>query len=125
MGSANGLLSRHRTLALLMTATGATLLAACGTPTPAAPTQVAPAQPAATSAPAPKPAAQSGPTPAPAAGEQPTMGGTLRVGAVGDVANNDPQSWGPRNGFGIFMAFDTLTTYDLELIPQPQLAESW
>ena len=56
---------------------------------------------------------------------QPKPGGTLRVSAVGDVANIDAQSWGPRNGFSIFMAYDTLTTYDLDLKPQPQLAESW
>ena len=60
-----------------------------------------------------------------AAAEQPKPGGNLRVGAVGDVSSVDPQSWGPRNGFSIFMAYDTLTTYDLDLKPQPQLAESW
>ena len=56
---------------------------------------------------------------------QPKAGGNLRVGAVGDVANVDPQSWGPKNGFSVFMAYDTLTTYDLDLKPLPQLAESW
>ena len=56
---------------------------------------------------------------------QPKTGGNLRIGAVGDVANVDPQSWGPKNGASIFMAYDTLTTYDLDLKPQPQLAESW
>jgi peptide/nickel transport system substrate-binding protein len=106
------------------------MAAACSVAAPAAPTQVAPTVVAggATTAPT---AAGGGPTSAPtaagaaAAAAQPKMGGTLRVGAVGDVANIDPQSWGPRNGFCIFMAYDTLTTYDLDLKPQPKLAESW
>ena len=65
------------------------------------------------------------PTPGATGGNSRSPAASLRVGAVGDVANIDPQSWGPRNGFSIFMAYDTLTTYDLDLKPQPQLAESW
>ena len=49
----------------------------------------------------------------------------LRVGNVGDVANIDGHSWGPNNGFSIFMIYDTLTTYDANLKAQPELAESW
>ena len=111
--------SRRQALGVLMTVSAATLAAACGVTTPATPTQVAPAPagggtgPAATVS-----SAASG-------AAQPKAGGNLRVGAVGDVANVDPQSWGPKNGFSIFMAYDTLTTYDLDLKPQPQLAESW
>src|SRR5437870_13451762 len=117
MSSASGRISRRQVLALLMTATAAGLAAACSAPAPAAPaapTAVAPTT------------ATAAPVSAAAAGtSQPKPGGTLRVSAVGDVANIDAQSWGPRNGFSIFMAYDTLTTYDLDLKPQPQLAESW
>ena len=116
-----GRFSRRQALGLLVTVTTATLAAACGVATPAAPTQVAPAAPAAA---VPKGATPTAATAASGAG-QPKSGGTLRVGAVGDVANVDPQSWGPKNGFSIFMAYDTLTTYDLDLKPQPQLAETW
>ena len=111
--------SRRQALGVLMTVSAATLAAACGVTAPATPTQVAPAPagggtgPAATVS-----SAASG-------AAQPKAGGNLRVGAVGDVANVDPQSWGPKNGFSIFIAYDTLTTYDLDLKPQPQLAESW
>jgi peptide/nickel transport system substrate-binding protein len=53
------------------------------------------------------------------------MGGTLRLGKLGDVATIDPHSWGPSNGFSIFAAFDRLINYDDKLTPQPELAESW
>src|SRR4051812_12433885 len=117
-----GQLSRRRALTLLVTATGAGVLAACSAPVPStAPTASAPVQTtSSTSSVSVTPAATPG-----TGGEQPRPGGNLRVGAVGDVANIDPQSWGPRTGFSIFMAYDTLTTYDLDLKPQPQLAESW
>jgi peptide/nickel transport system substrate-binding protein len=151
MSPTGGGISRRQALAVLVTMSGATLAAACSVAAPVAPTQVAPgsaggaasgaaaaAQPTAAAAQPTAGAAQ--PTTAAAqptagaarptagaasAAAQPKLGGALRVGAVGDVANVDPQSWGPRNGFSIFMAYDTLTTYDLELKPQPQLAESW
>ena len=117
-------LSRRRALTLVVMATGASILAACAAPAPTvpAPAQVAPAPTAAGAS----SAAATSATPAAAStSDEPKPGGNLRVGAVGDVANVDPQSWGPRNGFSIFIAYDTLTTYDLDLKPQPQLAESW
>ena len=92
MNTTTGQLSRRRALTLLMTATGASVLAACGAPAPPA------AKPAATGAAAATPNTASA-TPvtstsgAPA--EQPKPGGNLRVSAVGDVANIDTQSWGP------------------------------
>ena len=110
MDSIWGPMSRRQLLALLGTSTAAGLAVACSAQAPVAP--------AATTA------AAKTVAPVSAAG-QPKSGGTLRVSAVGDVANIDAQSWGPRNGFSIFMAYDTLTTYDLDLKPQPQLAESW
>lgn len=143
------LVSRRRAVNLLLMATGATLIGACGTP--AAPVSQGatsgPASQAATAAPATPTAAsanQAAPTAAatqavavtPAAtsapGSQvapatpaPKTGGVLRVGNVGDVANIDGHSWGPNNGFSIFMIYDSLTTYDTNLKPQPELAESW
>ena len=118
-------LSRRSALRLLMVATGATLAAACGPQVgqaPAAPPAAPPAAAASTPASAP-PSATVTAAGAPAA--QPKPGGTLRIGAVGDVANLDGHSWGPKNGFSIFMIFDTLTNYDANLKPQPMLAESW
>lgn len=113
--------TRREALSLLVTVTAATLAAACGAP-PGAPAQQAQSAPAAATASTAAPAAAATTAPATA---RPRTGGNLRVGSVGDVANIDPQSWGPKNGFSIFMAYDTLTTYDLDLKPQPQLAESW
>jgi peptide/nickel transport system substrate-binding protein len=105
--------SRRAALRLLVLAGGATLVAAC-----APQVGQAPVAPLAGVTPA-----ASQPTSVPQAQAKP--GGTLRVGAVGDVANIDGHSWGPKNGFSIFIIFDTLTNYDANLKPQPQLAESW
>ena len=110
--------SRRQVLGMLMTVSAATLAAACGVTAPATPTQVAPPAGGGTGPAATVSSAASG-------AAQPKAGGNLRIGAVGDVANVDPQSWGPKNGTSIFMAYDTLTTYDLDLKPLPQLAESW
>jgi peptide/nickel transport system substrate-binding protein len=119
-------LSRRRALTLVLTASAATLLSACGPTAPSAAPTTSPPKPAAG---APTPAAvvsgQSTPAPAASGAQQPKSGGTLRVGAIGDVANLDGHSWGPKNGFSIFMIFDTLTNYDEKLQPTPQLAESW
>jgi peptide/nickel transport system substrate-binding protein len=124
-------LSRRHALTLVATASAATLLSACGVSAPTAAPTTSPAKPAAAptpaSAAASTPASAAGPTPAAAAASagQPRTGGTLRVGAVGDVATLDGHSWGPKNGFSIFMIYDTLTNYDEKLQPTPQLAESW
>ena len=101
--------SRRRALGLLLATTGAGLAAACTSNAPTVAPQTAP-----------PPAPQAAPA-TPAA----TSGGVLRVGNVGDVANIDGHSWGPNSGFSIFMIFDSLTTYDQNLKPQPELAESW
>jgi peptide/nickel transport system substrate-binding protein len=110
--------SRRAALRLLGVATGATLAAACAPQVVPAPTTPPAAAP--TAATAPGAAATAAP-----AGSQPKPGGNLRIGAVGDVANLDGHSWGPKNGFSVFMIFDTLTNYDQNLKPQPELAESW
>jgi peptide/nickel transport system substrate-binding protein len=107
--------SRRAALRLLGVVTGTALAAACApqvAPLPTIPPTAAPVA-TAVSAVATPPAAQAKP------------GGTLRIGAVGDVANLDGHSWGPKNGFSIFMIFDLLTNYDQNLKPQPELADSW
>jgi peptide/nickel transport system substrate-binding protein len=120
MPSSRPAISRREALAMVLAMSSATLVAACGVQAPAAPAASTPKPVAPAAAVAVAPTAASAP-----AAAQPKSGGTLRVGAVGDVAAIDAQSWGPRNGFSVFMAYDTLTTYDLDLKPQPQLAESW
>jgi len=117
-------LSRRRALTLVVTASAATLLSACGPTAPSAAPPTSPAKPVTAGA---TPGASSAqPTLAAASSaEQPKTGGTLRISAIGDVANLDGHSWGPKNGFSIFMIYDTLTNYDEKLQPTPQLAESW
>src|SRR5581483_6174241 len=114
-------LSRRRVLGLLLSATGASVLAACTAPTPTAP---APAATAAQSPPAgaPTPLSAAASTPA---SEQPKRGGTLRTGQVGDPLNLDPHYFTPLSGDTTFPVLDRLITYDDTLQPQPQLAESW
>jgi peptide/nickel transport system substrate-binding protein len=107
--------SRRAALRFLSAVTGTALVAACApsvAPGPTIPPAAAPVATAVTEV-------------ATAAAAQAKRGGILRIDAVGDVANLDGHSWGPKNGFSIFMIFDTLTNYDQNLKPQPELAESW
>src|SRR4051812_13940108 len=90
--------SRRAALRLMAVASVATLAAACAPQVAPAPTTPPAAAPAAT-------AVTGGSATAAPAGGQPKPGGTLRIGAVGDVANLDGHSWGPKNGFSIFMIF--------------------
>ena len=120
MDSAPTRLSRRGALRLATFAAAGTLVAACGPQLGQAPPTGSGAAP--TAGAAPSTAVTAGGAPA---AVQPKAGGTLRIGAVGDIANIDGHSWGPKNGFSIFMIFDTLTNYDENLKPQPQLAESW
>jgi peptide/nickel transport system substrate-binding protein len=145
-------LSRRVALQLAFSSASAALLAACGAAaTPAAPT-VAPtsAAPAAakptaaqaqaqattgastTTAPAPAPAPtaagnalglQAAPTPVPPALAK--LGGTLRIGIVGDITGLDPFLWSPNNSNTVGQVHDQLITYDEKFTPQPRLAESW
>jgi peptide/nickel transport system substrate-binding protein len=132
-------LSRRAALGLLLSATGASLLAACGpqAPVQTAPT-TAPAQPAApTAAPAapaaaPTPvaaaptAAVAAPTaaPKPASG-QPKSGGILRWGQVGDLVTMDAVSWSPVANNTLGQVNEMLIDYDDDLTIMPRLAESW
>jgi peptide/nickel transport system substrate-binding protein len=121
-------ISRRRALGLLLTATGASLLAACGPSAPAA-------APVATTAPAVVGTAPPGgsanvPTPAPAAagakpGETPKRGGTLRWGQVGDIVTTDAVLSSPASNETTGAVCDELIAYSDDLKPLPRLAESW
>jgi peptide/nickel transport system substrate-binding protein len=113
------------------------LITAC-TPTP----PVAPPAPATAPPPAPTTAAapQVATTPQPTPPPQPTalaavatvpatlsprVGGTLRVGQVGDLINLEPDYNQKVTSPVVWLAYDRISQYDLQLKPQPMLAESW
>src|SRR5579859_1957825 len=95
-------LDRRAALQLAFSSASAALLAACGgAASPAVPTAAPPAAPA-TSVPAPAPTAsgnalglQAAPTVVPPS--QAKLGGTLRIGMVGDITGLDPFIWSPNN----------------------------
>jgi peptide/nickel transport system substrate-binding protein len=107
--------TRRTALRLLASTGGVAVIAAC---TPAAP-------PAATSStPAARPAAV---TPAAAAkpAAAPKSGGTLRVAISADPASLDGHLFAAGRFDTTWLIYDRLTEYDLNLKPQPRLAESW
>jgi peptide/nickel transport system substrate-binding protein len=125
-------LSRRAALGILLSATSAALLAACGT-TSQAPSTSATVAPAAAPKPTTPPAsALTTSVAAPTAAAQPAQGtavprpgGTLRVGMVGDITALDGFVWSPNNSNTIGQVWDQLITYDENFVPQPRLAESW
>jgi peptide/nickel transport system substrate-binding protein len=131
-----GIVSRRTALGLLMSATGATLLAACGPgAAPAAPTTAPPpaptvaAKPAAAATTAPAGAAApvatvAAPAPTPAAA-QIKKGGTLRWGQVGDLVTIDAIMWSPVANNTLGQINEMLIDYDDDLKVTPRLAESW
>ena len=128
-------LTRRSALALLASATGAGLLAACGPASaPAAPTSppVATQPPAGapTSAAAAKPAAGATTVSAAASTpqaqtQQPKTGGTLRWGQVGDLVTIDAILWSPVSNNTLGQVNEMLIDYDDDLTIMPRLAESW
>jgi peptide/nickel transport system substrate-binding protein len=117
--------NRRYALHLLVSATAASLLAACSAPTPSAPAATAPPATSGASKPtsaAPTAAAAAAPTPA---SGQPKRGGTLRTAQVGDPLNLDPHYFSPLTGDTTYPVLDRLIAYDDNLQPRPQLAESW
>src|SRR5712692_7195611 len=134
--SGQGIVSRRTALGLLVSATGATLLAACGPgAAPAAPT-AAPA-PAPTVAAKPAAVATTAPAGAPApaatvvatapapAGAQIKKGGTLRWGQVGDLVTIDAIMWSPVANNTLGQINEMLIEFDDDLKVMPRLAESW
>ena len=107
--------TRRTALRLLASTGGVAVLAAC---TPAAP------QAATSSTPAARPAAV---TPAAAAkpAAAPKSGGTLRVAISADPASLDGHLFAAGRFDTTWLIYDRLTEYDLNLKPQPRLAESW
>ena len=85
--------------------------------------------PAAKAGEAPKPAAEAKPTeaakPGAQAGGQPKRGGTLRVAQLSDIEPKRVHSVTLVNYQLQAQIYDTLTRYDGQLKPQPELAESW
>jgi peptide/nickel transport system substrate-binding protein len=129
-------LSRRTVLQVFATGAGMALLAACGSP--AAP----PAAPAPTVGPVPTAAPTAGavssaaatpvPTSAPTTASvatstsaAPKTGGTLRLGQVGDINNLEPDYNQKVTSPVVWLAYDRISQYDLQLNPQPMLAESW
>jgi peptide/nickel transport system substrate-binding protein len=127
-------LSRRSALALLVSATGASLLAACG------PGAAPPAPTSAPAAPPPPPTAAAKPvpvtaavpaaaptvtTPAPAAQQAIKKGGTLRWGQVGDLVTIDAILWSPVSNNTLGQVNEMLIDYDDDLKIMPRLAESW
>ena len=129
--------SRRRLLALMLSATGASLLAACSpaaNPSGAANSSAAPQSAGqATTAPAvvgtaPAGAGANAPTPAAAAaqgGDTPKRGGSLRWGQVGDIVTTDAVLSSPASNETTGEVCDELIAYSDDLKPQPRLAESW
>jgi peptide/nickel transport system substrate-binding protein len=127
--------TRRAALGFLVSAAGASLLAACGPQAPAQTTAPPaatspPAKPAATTAPASGAVATVAPPAAPTAAPKPVAatpksGGTLRWGQVGDLATLDAVLWSPVSNNTIGQVNEMLIEYDDDLTIVPRLAESW
>jgi peptide/nickel transport system substrate-binding protein len=63
--------------------------------------------------------------PGPAGTPQPKSGGTLRVAISADPASLDGHLYAAGRFDTTWLIYDRLTEYDLNLKPQPMLAESW
>ena len=130
------IISRRAALRMLAAVGGVTLAAACGPTVPSTAPTTAPAaapKPAATTPPAAAPAGATAAAPAPAAvatqpaaaAGSPKSGGTLRVAIGADPASLDGHLYAAGRFDTTWLIYDRLTEYDLNLKPQPMLAESW
>src|SRR5205823_5541909 len=130
---ADKFISRRGALAMLLSATAASLLAACGPgAVPAAPTSAPAAPPPAATAVGAKPAATTAAAPTgaatvstPAAQQAVKTGGTLRWGQVGDLTTIDAISWSPVANNTLGQVNEMLIEFDDDLKIVPRLAESW
>lgn len=125
-------ISRRRVLSLLLSATGASLVAACSSALPASSNVAGGAPTAAPGVVGTPPAGASGNPPSagasgasPATGETPKRGGTLRWGQVGDIVTTDAVLSSPASNETTGKVCDELIAYSEDLKPQPRLAESW
>jgi len=129
------LVSRRSALRLLAAAGVVTLAAACGPTVPSAAPTSAPAaapKPAATTPPAAAPAGATAAAPAATVAVSatsqagaPKTGGTLRVAIMADPASLDGHLYAAGRFDTTWLIYDRLSEYDLNLKPQPMLAESW
>jgi peptide/nickel transport system substrate-binding protein len=115
-------LTRRRALALMSTAAGGLLSAACAA-SPAAQQPVAPA-PTATSAQSAASTSVAKPA-APTPVSEPRTGGTVRTGDVGDIPRLDGHQASPLQNSTTWNVYDRLVYFDYELELQAGLAESW
>jgi len=113
----------------MLSATGASLLAACS-PAPATNPQSAGQTTTAPAVVGTAPAGGGANPTAPAAastqsGETPKRGGSLRWGQVGDIVTTDAVLSSPASNETTGEVCDELIAYSDDLKPQPRLAESW
>src|SRR5262245_53534948 len=133
----NFVIGRRAVLRLSAFSAVGVVLAACGaaaeTPASSPASQAAassakPAAPAGSTAPAASasaaPATASGAS-ASGAAAQPRMGGTLRAGMALDLPSLEVHSLSQQAYENLWMVYDRLITFDEQLKPVPQLAESW
>ena len=125
--SVNGFrsISRRAVLQAFATAAGGSLLAACGlspSPSPSSPTAAATNVVPQSSSPPTPTVAQTG---AAAASSTPKSGGTLRTVLSADIASLDPHVFAGGAADTLWLIYERLTADDLQLNPQPVLAESW
>lgn len=118
-----GGVTRRTALRLLASTGGVAVIAACTPAAPPAATSAPPAAPAAAVTPA------AGATSVPQVQGQPasapTSGGTLRVAIMADPASLDGHLFAAGRFDTTWLIYDRLTEYDLNIKPQPRLAESW
>jgi len=107
--------TRRTALRLLASTGGVAVLAACAPPAPPAATSATPAPPSAGLSPAAAATLAAGPR----------SGGTLRVAIMGDPASLDGHLFAAGRFDTTWLIYDRLTEYDLNVKPQPRLAESW
>ena len=114
--------SRRSLLKMALLGSTAAALAACGgTAQPAASIAASTAGSVAA-----KPSAGGSTSSAPATtGGQPKLGGTIRAGQVGDIANLDGHYANQLSDATVHLAYDKLVVYDDKLQPQAALAEKW
>jgi len=117
-------MNRRTALRVLVSTGAVAVLAACGAPPPAAAPTAKPAAPPPAAPTAPAAAQVSTPAAKPAAA-QPRSGGTLRTAISGDPASLDGHLFAAGRFDTTWLIYDRLTEYDLNVQPQPRLAESW
>jgi peptide/nickel transport system substrate-binding protein len=105
-------MTRRSALRVMALSGGAAVVAACTPAAPSAPPAVVATQPPGAAKPA---AAPSGPK----------TGGTLRVAISADPASLDGHLYAAGRFDTTWLIYDRLTEYDVNLQPQPRLAESW